>query len=198
MPDFLRIGDAERDDAISILQEHHLAGRLTTEEYEDRMSRALDAKVATDLAVLFTDLPGRRPAAPQVQQAPDVTDLPVAYQSDAPVLAGRPHSRPWYAQWWMLILAVVVSGATDGRLAILVPLAVVWIWLVYPKVVAPRRTLGTVRTTRPLTIEEREQVLHLIRSGARVDAIRRFRELTGADYGWAKQATEAMAREIGR
>lgn len=53
-----RIGDAERDAAIEALQEHHGAGRLSLEEFDERMTRAMGAKVESDLRALFEDLPG--------------------------------------------------------------------------------------------------------------------------------------------
>ena len=63
----LRVSDADRDRAIAELSEHYQAGRITTEEFEDRSGRALQARTTADLADLFTDLPRRqapRPAPP--------------------------------------------------------------------------------------------------------------------------------------
>ena len=57
----LRVFDADRDRAIAELSEHYQAGRLTTEELEDRTGRALQAHTTADLAALFTDLPRRQP-----------------------------------------------------------------------------------------------------------------------------------------
>jgi hypothetical protein len=56
----LRVSDADRDRAIAELSEHYQAGRLTTEELEDRTGRALRARTTADLAALFTDLPRRQ------------------------------------------------------------------------------------------------------------------------------------------
>ena len=56
----LRVSDADRDRAIAELSEHYQAGRLTTEEFEDRTGRALQARTTADLAALFTDLPRRQ------------------------------------------------------------------------------------------------------------------------------------------
>ena len=56
-----RIGDAERDRAAELLREHMAQGRLSAEEFDERIEAALTAKVATDLDPLFTDLPGPRP-----------------------------------------------------------------------------------------------------------------------------------------
>jgi hypothetical protein len=56
----LRVSDADRDRAIAELSEHYQAGRLTTEEFEDRTGRALQARTTADLTALFTDLPRRQ------------------------------------------------------------------------------------------------------------------------------------------
>lgn len=56
-----RIGDAERDQATSLLTDHLVAGRLSQSEFDDRMSVALNARTADELTPLFTDLPGPRP-----------------------------------------------------------------------------------------------------------------------------------------
>jgi Domain of unknown function (DUF1707) len=56
----LRIGDVERDRAVSTLGDHYAAGRLTAEEFDDRSSRAWQARTTEDLAPLFADLPGSR------------------------------------------------------------------------------------------------------------------------------------------
>lgn len=53
----MRIGDAERDEAVSRLREHYAAGRLTAAEFEDRMSTAMAAHTRSELMPLFTDLP---------------------------------------------------------------------------------------------------------------------------------------------
>ena len=60
-----RIGDADRDQAVGFLQEHMAQGRIDASEFDDRMSRALKAKTASQLAVLFDDLPEPRPPSPQ-------------------------------------------------------------------------------------------------------------------------------------
>lgn len=66
----VRIGDAERERAVSALGEHFAVGRLTRDELDDRLERAWDAKTAADLQPLFVDLPGdgiaTRPAAAAV------------------------------------------------------------------------------------------------------------------------------------
>lgn len=54
----VRIGDAERERAVSALGEHFAAGRLTADELDERLGLAWSAKTAADLSPLFADLPG--------------------------------------------------------------------------------------------------------------------------------------------
>ena len=49
--DNLRIGDSERDEAIELLREHMSAGRITAEEFDERMSMALNARTQGDIAL---------------------------------------------------------------------------------------------------------------------------------------------------
>ncbi len=61
-----RVGDAEREEVVARLHDHHVSGRLTTLEFEERVERALSARTAVELAELTCDLPesvpGHRPA----------------------------------------------------------------------------------------------------------------------------------------
>ena len=77
----MRVSDADRDRAIAELSEHYQAGRLTTEEFEDRTGRALQARTTADLADLFTDLPRR--------QAPMTGGTATSAASTAPASPAR-------------------------------------------------------------------------------------------------------------
>jgi hypothetical protein len=59
----MRIGDAEREAAVTALGEHFAAGRLTKEEYDERAGQAWAARTASALWPLFADLP--RPQSPR-------------------------------------------------------------------------------------------------------------------------------------
>jgi uncharacterized membrane protein len=56
----LRASDGERERAAEILRRHHADGRLTTDEFEERLERAYAAKTLGDLDQLFGDLPRLR------------------------------------------------------------------------------------------------------------------------------------------
>jgi hypothetical protein len=55
--DDLRIGDAERDAAMTALREHYAQGRLTHEELDERLELTLSARTGRELALAGADLP---------------------------------------------------------------------------------------------------------------------------------------------
>jgi hypothetical protein len=70
-PHQVRIGDQQRQEAISALNEHFAAGRLEIGEYEQRVGYASGAQTAQELAALFNDLPHPRfqPPVPEYPRA---------------------------------------------------------------------------------------------------------------------------------
>jgi Domain of unknown function (DUF1707) len=64
----IRASDADRDRVTALLREHHAAGRLTAEEFGERMDRALEARTLGELDELMTDLP-----AIDLYQLPDAS-----------------------------------------------------------------------------------------------------------------------------
>lgn len=53
----LRASDADRDRIVEILRQHRVEGRITAEEFDERMAAAYNAKTMGALAELTTDLP---------------------------------------------------------------------------------------------------------------------------------------------
>jgi hypothetical protein len=56
----LRASDADRDRAVDALRDHAAAGRLSTDELEDRADRALVARTVGELDTVLADLPVQR------------------------------------------------------------------------------------------------------------------------------------------
>ena len=77
----LRIGDAEREAVAAELREHYAHGRLTLEEFNQRLDAAFAAKTQADLARITRDLPHVRSGG-----AP----LPSARTRPGPMMAGGP------------------------------------------------------------------------------------------------------------
>jgi hypothetical protein len=54
----IRASDADRDRTAALLREHHAAGRLSAEEFHERLDQAYEAKTLGELDHLLSDLPG--------------------------------------------------------------------------------------------------------------------------------------------
>ncbi|HXW87818.1 MAG TPA: DUF1707 domain-containing protein [Streptosporangiaceae bacterium] len=107
----IRASDADRDRAATLLREHHAAGRLTAEEFSDRLDRAFAAKTVGDIDGLLRDLPGI-----DLYRLPDsaLTRQPRQNQP-------RRHSEAWRVAWgsWLtcsLLLFVIWALSGHGYL----------------------------------------------------------------------------------
>jgi Domain of unknown function (DUF1707) len=58
-----RVSDVDRDHAVTMLREHVVAGRLTLDEFSERVGLALAARTRGDLGGAMGDLPTPLPAA---------------------------------------------------------------------------------------------------------------------------------------
>ena len=134
-----RIGDADRDRAVEFLREHLAQGRLDAGEFDERMSRALQAKTSTEIAPLFSDLPEPRPSTavePVTYQAPpwQRQSAPVAPSAPRPRTMAPVQKPPstglaiaasiawpatillitfalnWQQYWWLVFIPIVLSS----------------------------------------------------------------------------------------
>ena len=71
----------------------------------------------------------------------------------------------------------------------------IWIWVIYPQIAKQRQV--PVAPPRALDYLEREEILREVRTGRKIHAIKRYREMTGADLRTAKEAVESMTRQVG-
>jgi hypothetical protein len=69
-PPQMKASDADRDAVVAALSDHFQAGRLTSEEFEERTGRALAARSLGQLDELTVDLPAPRSAATAGPTAP--------------------------------------------------------------------------------------------------------------------------------
>lgn len=102
----IRASDADRDRAVALLREHHAAGRLTPDEFGERLDTALSAQTVGDIDGLLRDLPSI-----------DLYRLPDAQLTRRP-RPSRRRADAWRAAWgsWLsCALLFSVIWALTGR-----------------------------------------------------------------------------------
>ena len=117
----LRIGDTERDRAVAALGDHFAAGRLTNEEFEQRIEQAIKARFNDDLEPLFVDLP--HTVEPHVEpKSQQHSDIPLAWAAMfwlAPlfvitaVVAAVVLTAPWLV--WIVLWMFLITGLFRHR-----------------------------------------------------------------------------------
>lgn len=132
----LRIGDAERESAAAELREHYANGRLTLEEFSQRLDAVFAAKTQRDLQRITSDLPHVRPDSVPLPSAgvgrPSghlAAPRPGGYSGGA---SGRRHYPGGFAALlallaalasWLLVYDVILVGLRwplGGRIGLLV------------------------------------------------------------------------------
>jgi hypothetical protein len=84
----MRAGDADRERVLDRLRAAHIEGRLTTDEFDERITATLAARTYGELGAITTDLPGEPPAPPTVLEPAATAATPVDYR-DADALHER-------------------------------------------------------------------------------------------------------------
>jgi DUF1707 SHOCT-like domain len=119
----LRVSQAERDEVVALLARHFADGRLTVEEYEERVEAALVARTGRDLEPLLDDLPAadppptrtptrtRRRPEPSWIRAPLI---PARLLAVAAVVVLAIATGPW-ALWLLWPVLVFTGGCGFGR-----------------------------------------------------------------------------------
>jgi hypothetical protein len=114
----LRASDQDRDRAASMLREHHAAGRLTAEEFNERLDRAFEAKTVGELDELLADLPKidlfRLPDAELTRQSQQAQLHAAASQLAAAQARFSPAWRAAAASWFTASLICFVVWALSG------------------------------------------------------------------------------------
>ncbi len=124
-----RASDADRDQTAAALREHLAAGRLTIEEFDERLDQAFAAKTLGELDALMTDLP-----AIDLDQVPGIPRSAAGPPLPQPRPPGSIEARPgrlspaWRKAWgtWLTIslfffVIWLASGASGGLWFLWVP-----------------------------------------------------------------------------
>jgi Domain of unknown function (DUF1707) len=114
-----RIGDAERERAVTALGEHYAVGRIDRAELEARLDAAYRATTVDQLVALFTDLPDPAPFRLNRRQRR-------AAQRAARFGSRSPWTRYPVVPAVALLVAIAVLIASEGRAFFLLPM--LWFW----------------------------------------------------------------------
>ncbi len=136
----IRVSDADRDRATALLREHHAAGRLTAEEFHERMDAALNAKTQGEIDELLSDLPvidlyelphewmrrpGSRTRSSLVPKDPDGAGDPVKFSPGTLAMGAWGVVTGVLIAVWAVAAVVGVGTWLPWWLLVAVP----WIWV---------------------------------------------------------------------
>jgi hypothetical protein len=120
MNENIRISDADREHVAERLREHYAEGRLTSDELDERVTAALNAKTYGDLRGLMTDLPEPETVGPPGAAGPMGAPGPIGpdgwqsspwFAGGRPIVAYRRGPRILPLVLIALIVAIAVPGA---------------------------------------------------------------------------------------
>jgi hypothetical protein len=117
----IRASDQERESVVDVLRDAYTDGRLTLDEFEERMSAAYAAKTWTDLRHLTGDLPVEPLLGADLNHRPQ--PAPPQPVTSAGVPHQRRHDQPlgrllWVVFAWILIAAATGSPDTAAALSV--------------------------------------------------------------------------------
>jgi uncharacterized protein DUF1707 len=113
----MRIGDADRDRAAVTLSEHYAQGRLTLEEFQQRLDGVFAARTAAELASVTRDLPFAMTGIPPAQSARSSGGSPGAgagSSSAGQTGASARRRAPWPVSWLHVALLLVTAALLIG------------------------------------------------------------------------------------
>jgi Domain of unknown function (DUF1707) len=111
----IRVGDAERDRVGELLRKHAAAGRLDTDELDERLGRAYGARYASELHAVLDDLPPEPEARPRQQRPRGGTRMPAFPALIAVLLVAAAVTGAWWLLWLIWPLAVVLGPRRHYR-----------------------------------------------------------------------------------
>jgi hypothetical protein len=112
----IRASDSDRDKTATLLREHHAAGRLTPEEFNERLDKTFAAKTLGELDDLLSDLPSidlyRLPDHGLPRRTVPGSESHLTAMASAAGAVARPgrFSAGWQAAWgsWLSVSAVLI------------------------------------------------------------------------------------------
>jgi Domain of unknown function (DUF1707) len=122
MDDRIRVSDADRERVTARLRDHYAEGRLSSDELDERVTAALNAKTFGDLRRITADLPEAAMEPGQAPQSPPWSTRPRL------ILWRGPRLLP--LALILLIAAVAIPGASWLFFAFLKAMLVLWLVLI--------------------------------------------------------------------
>ena len=121
-----RASDEDRSRTAAALGEHYAAGRLTLEEFQERLDKTYAAATLGELDRLMADLPGTDLSRLPERRAP----APVQVPAGGSALARRAAWRFWFAISVVALVIWLLGGASGAPWflwgAVLLVLLMVW------------------------------------------------------------------------
>jgi len=122
----IRASDEDRSRTAAALGEHYAAGRLTLEEFQERLDKTYAAATLGELDRLMADLPGTDLSRLPERRAP----APVQVPAGGSALARRAAWRFWFAISVVAVVIWLLGGASGAPwflwAAVLLALLMVW------------------------------------------------------------------------
>ncbi|MDN5582296.1 MAG: DUF1707 SHOCT-like domain-containing protein [Corynebacterium sp.] len=200
----VRIGDADREAALSVLAVHFADGRITLTEYDDRCREAAAAQTRHELDVLFHDLPALPNQSGQPGQPGGAVSV---YSAGELAEQHRRGARPRAG-----IMALTTLGSVAGAIALgndasallllLIPAVAV---LLYVLKVGPeswhtpspealeRARMRRLRREHRLALEEQQHTQQLALEEQKARRKMRTSEMTGDAMDMAQRAMKGAA-----
>lgn len=109
----------------------------------------------------------------------------------------------------MILVAVGITVLSRGNAGPLVLMMAIWLWVIYPSLASTkrRRSVGSrsyqqgpyepPAFARRLTTEQRRSITAELDRGRNIQAIKMYREFTGAGLKEAKDAIDTWNRQLG-
>jgi hypothetical protein len=110
--DSLRVGDAEREAVAAELREHYAQGRLSMEDFNQRLDAAFAARTRGDLDKLISDLPHAKPAGTPLPAPPPGSLRRHHGQYFLPPVPGfgnRERRRAGYGRFTALLITLITA-----------------------------------------------------------------------------------------